>query len=439
MELITDMVSNYLLPMIDPRFLLDMLDALPGMLTGFAPYLWGALAVMLMRFQLPSLFVWVTWTILPNYWRQPHFRSRTGKDPLVSFVIASRNEGARIAATVRSVLASDWSDMEIIVVDDCSLDGSWRLVKPLEETGKVRVFRLAQHGGKPTALNLGISMASAEYVFILDGDTALERDTVRRMMGLLAKDPETGALSCTIKVANADDSLTTLYQEWEYAIAATLPRMWRAKLGLINIISGGCGLFRAEALRSVGGFDAGLGDDTDMTLRLRKVGWKLDFCHDAVVWATVPTNLRRLIRQRTRWERNMVKIRIRKHWDMALPWRYGWRNAIMTWDTFLMRWILPAVSMFGIFWAFSTHPFTTPMLITQFYWFGLVVGVMKGLICRDIAGAPRVRTFFYLPLYPFVRLPLRFCVWGSQMLEFLRIGSKHAYVPDRIWRQAERW
>jgi cellulose synthase/poly-beta-1,6-N-acetylglucosamine synthase-like glycosyltransferase len=65
----------------------------------------------------------------------------------------------------------------------------------------------------------------------------------------------------------------------------------------------------------MGGFDTGLGDDSDLSMMLIKQRFKLAYSHDAVVWTTVPETRHHLWNQRMRWRRNLIKIRISKQTD----------------------------------------------------------------------------------------------------------------------------
>ncbi len=93
-------------------------------------------------------------------------------------------------------------------------------------------------------------------------------------------------------------------------------------------------MFRAEILHRLGGYDTGLGDDTDLSMNLLKQRWKLDFSLDAVVWTIVPQTRKHLWSQRMRWTRNIIKIRISKHRDQFLLGRYGFANALIALNTF---------------------------------------------------------------------------------------------------------
>ena len=94
----------------------------------------------------------------------------------VSVIVPAYNEAANIAATVRSLVASDYPALEVIVVDDGSTDGTADIVERLRLPG-VRVIRQA-NAGKPAALNTGIRAARADLLVLVDGDTVFEPDAV---------------------------------------------------------------------------------------------------------------------------------------------------------------------------------------------------------------------------------------------------------------------
>jgi hypothetical protein len=79
------------------------------------------------------------------------------------------------------------------------------------------------------------------------------------------------------------------------------------------------------------------------------------------------------------------------------------------------------------------------VLLTSFYWLSLFFTLIKLLIAYDITSSPQPRRFLMLPLIPFFRLMVRIVVFHAQVSEMLRIGSKHPYVPERIWRETPHW
>ena len=88
-----------------------------------------------------------------------------------SIVIACYNQEAFIRETVESALSQRCPDKEIIVVDDCSSDGTTKVLKAFEES--INITILSKNSGVYASRNHGASMANGEYLVFLDGDDVL--------------------------------------------------------------------------------------------------------------------------------------------------------------------------------------------------------------------------------------------------------------------------
>ncbi|HEX5596700.1 MAG TPA: bifunctional polysaccharide deacetylase/glycosyltransferase family 2 protein [Micromonosporaceae bacterium] len=232
--------------------------------------------------------------------RQARRRNRLGMriDAPVSVIVPAYNEAANIAATVRSLVTSDYPALEIIVVDDGSTDGTADIVERLRLRG-VRVIRQA-NAGKPAALNTGIAHARADLLVLVDGDTVFQPDTVRRLVQGFA-DPSVGAISGNTKVANRR-RLLGRWQHLEYVIGFNLDRRMYDVLGCMPTIPGAIGAFRRQVLAEVGGVPAEtLAEDTDLTMAILRAGWRVIYEEHAIAWTEAPASLRQLWRQRYRW------------------------------------------------------------------------------------------------------------------------------------------
>ncbi|VUX46342.1 putative Cell wall biogenesis glycosyltransferase [Candidatus Defluviicoccus seviourii] len=91
--------------------------------------------------------------------------------PSVTVVVASYNSRDFLGAAVNSVLQQTFQDFELIIVDDCSTDGSFLLAKSISELdGRIRVLRTQINSGPASARNLAIKNAHGEWLAILDAD-----------------------------------------------------------------------------------------------------------------------------------------------------------------------------------------------------------------------------------------------------------------------------
>jgi cellulose synthase/poly-beta-1,6-N-acetylglucosamine synthase-like glycosyltransferase len=217
----------------------------------------------------------------------------------VSVIVPAYNEEASIAATVRSILDTDYpAPIEVIVVDDGSSDHTSQIVAGLNLPA-VRLLRKT-NGGKPSALNAGIGQARAEILVLVDGDTVFQRDTIGNLVGPLA-DPSIGAVSGNTKVANRGGILGR-WQHIEYVIGFNLDRRMFDVLQCMPTIPGAIGAFRRGALARVGGVsDDTLAEDTDLTMAICRDGWRVVYEETALAWTEAPSSIRQLWRQRYRW------------------------------------------------------------------------------------------------------------------------------------------
>ncbi len=428
---------HYLLWPLNPVNVGGMAHALGEFLISGNIYFW-CIAIIMARFVVPDVALWFATVFFRERVTGSHIPPRPTRGPLVSVLIAGRNVGDGIVRTMHSVRECGYPNVEIIFVDDFSTDHGVAQARMLEKNGRVKVFSPRNHNGKPTSLNIGLGMARGEFIFILDADCELQPGIVQHLLAPF-RDPAVGAVAANLRVRNADASLIATFQEIEYALNDSVSRMWRARMGLLAILPGAGSMFRADAVRALGGYDTGLGDDTDLTVRMMKQGWKLRFALDAVVWTDVPETLRALVRQRSRWERNMVKVRLHKHDDLYKAWRYGLNNALVFLDVVVFRVVVPLWIFMGLLMYTLFEPLTQPDLLTWMFWLTWFLMIIKMLIAHDIACTPRLKLLWMAPFYPFYRLPIRITEMVALLRETFRVALWHPYVPKRIWARIPHW
>jgi glycosyltransferase involved in cell wall biosynthesis len=108
--------------------------------------------------------------------------------PRVSVVIPCYNAAPYIAETLDSVLAQTWRDLEIIVVDDGSTDGSANIVEPFVRKG-VKFIRQEKRG-QTAALNNGLSHVNGDFVQYLDADDLIDREKISCQMARISHSDE---------------------------------------------------------------------------------------------------------------------------------------------------------------------------------------------------------------------------------------------------------
>jgi len=262
--------------------------------------------------------------------------------PEVSILIPAYNEEAVIVDTVRAALASTYPKLEVLVVNDGSKDRTPDLVRA--NFGRdPRVHLLMQpNRGKPTALNHGLAEATGEIAVSIDADTIVDPEAVPRLVRHFA-DPKVGAVAGNVKVMNRNRWITR-WQALEYITSQNLEKRAFDLLNCIPVVPGAVGAWRTDVLRANGGFSGDtVAEDTDLTLTIRRNGWKILYDEDAIGHTEVPENVETLVRQRFRWTFGTLQA-VWKHRDTAGHPRYGTLGWIAIPNIFLFQIVLPLVS-----------------------------------------------------------------------------------------------
>jgi glycosyltransferase involved in cell wall biosynthesis len=92
------------------------------------------------------------------------------RDHLASIITPLYNTKDFISDTIQSVLSQTYKDWELVIIDDCSTDGSYKLAKEFEKDHRIKVYKLPQNSGPAIARNKGIELAKGSYIAFLDSD-----------------------------------------------------------------------------------------------------------------------------------------------------------------------------------------------------------------------------------------------------------------------------
>jgi len=231
--------------------------------------------------------------------RLPPYRSR------VSVVVPAYNEERTIRVAVETLLESDYPDLEVIVVDDGSQDGTADRILDLHQQGRIRLIR-QQNAGKAMALNKGIAAATGEVVLYTDADSLFLRDTVAKTVRWFA-DPGIDAVCGNDMPLRARTGLQKLLALTTH-IGTGYVRRALSVIGCLPIISGNLGAIRRRVLDEIGGFRPLWGEDLEITWRLHHHGKRIVFDPEPAVLADCPATFGALWKQRVRWMRSYLKI-----------------------------------------------------------------------------------------------------------------------------------
>jgi cellulose synthase/poly-beta-1,6-N-acetylglucosamine synthase-like glycosyltransferase/peptidoglycan/xylan/chitin deacetylase (PgdA/CDA1 family) len=239
----------------------------------------------------------------------------------VSVLIPAYNEENVIVSTVEGILASDYRNLEVIVINDGSKDNTLAVLWA-NFTGNPRVEIVdIPNGGKANALNIGIARATGDVVVALDADTQFEPDTISRLVRWFA-DPAIGAVAGNAKVGNRINMITR-WQALEYIAAQNLERRALAALGTLTVVPGAVGAWRRSVLVELGGFPTDtLAEDQDLTIHLQQAGYRVVFDSSALAWTEAPATFGGLSKQRFRWSYGTLQC-LWKYRSLTFRRRYG--------------------------------------------------------------------------------------------------------------------
>jgi cellulose synthase/poly-beta-1,6-N-acetylglucosamine synthase-like glycosyltransferase len=355
---------------------------------------------------------------------------------LVSVIVPGYNEADTIYNTVRSLREQDHPNIEIVIIDDGSTDDTARICEKLAARGMIRFFRFAQRQGKSAALNLGLRGCRGEIVLFMDSDSTLDRSVVSSMLAYF-RDPEVGAVSGNLGVRNAGTNLLTRIQAIEYVINITVGRRFKAMAGILSIVPGALGAFRRELIDRVGGHEPGPGNDSDLTIRTRKLGKKVAFSHDATCLTKVPETWKGWFKQRLRWDRNIVRNRVRKHKDTydVRQAHFSLSNLLSFSDTVFFTVILLFGWMFYLAEMLIHHPDRYGVILAANFLLYLALKTVQFGIALALTDrrAELARLFWIIPFFGIYRIVSRFVRILATLQELLfRWSYRDPFAPEKV-------
>jgi len=242
-------------------------------------------------------------------------KKKLDRNPKITFGIPAFNESTTILKTVKSLLEADYprKKKEIIVVDDGSTDGTANIVKEfVSQNPGVPVQVISKkNGGKASALNIALEKATGEYFAVVDADSRITPESIKRSIVNFA-DKNIGAVISRVRVDEPKNFLERM-QRFEY-IMSTMTRKIMCNFGTLSMTPGVLSLYNIEVLNKIGGFTKdpnNLTEDLEIALRLKYNGYRIMMEHESVTYTHVPKTFAQLWSQRIRWTRGYIY----NHWN----------------------------------------------------------------------------------------------------------------------------
>lgn len=262
--------------------------------------------------------------------------------PFITVMIPSHNEESVITDTVKNVLAMNYENFEVIVIDDRSDDNTANVIKNLEkeyENVTALVRDKDAFPGKSAVLNDAMSLAKGEAILVFDADARVEPDFLSKLVPNLEPE-DVGAVQARKVISNKDQNILTRCQNNEYTLDSHFQVGRDSVKGAVELRGNG-ELIKRTALADIGGWNNHtITDDLDMSTQLHIKGWDVRFCPEAIVYEEGIIYLTPLYRQRRRWLEGSIR-RYLEHFGEALTSKDMSLRASLDMTAYISEFIMP--------------------------------------------------------------------------------------------------
>jgi cellulose synthase/poly-beta-1,6-N-acetylglucosamine synthase-like glycosyltransferase len=358
--------------------------------------------------------------------------------PRVSVVVSLFNGADTLPRCLEALQHQTLEPFEIIVIDDGSTDRTRTVALQAFERGLISKFiHHETRCGKAASINHGARFASGDLILTLDDDTIVAATAIQRLASVF-DDERVAIASGALSIGNKDVSIWTSLQSIEYLISITVGRYFLNIFGAVACCSGAFSMIRRSVYVAIGGNSTGPGEDLELTLRIRKLGYEARFVHDALATVDAPSTCATLVQQRLRWDRDSLHIRVNMFHELAFrkP-RERLSDTLQRLD-FIIFELIPTI-IFPFYLVYILMIFgDTDTALSYLAWVYLVVLAMYVLILAlaVVVTDHRLNMFDALvilsfPLYQGIFMKIvRFVAYSMEVL--FSASRRDDYVPSRV-------
>ena len=171
---------------------------------------------------------------------------------LVSIVIPVYNQEPMIEKVVEVVYESTYKNIEVVVVNDGSNDGTAEVLKKIERSKKYPSLKIIHkpNGGKRKAVAAGFYASKGNFLIFIDSDTIVDSKAVEELMKAFVKNPDAGGLVGNVKPINVQKNFLTKCQDCWYDFSFNILRTCESFFGTVTCLAGVLAAYRREALEN---------------------------------------------------------------------------------------------------------------------------------------------------------------------------------------------
>ncbi len=334
----------------------------------------------------------------------PPHPSVTNRTPLVSVVVPVKNEERLIRTCIESLVKQTYKNLEVVVMDDGSTDGTTTILKQLKAELGIKAYRMPTNVGKKKAVEAAIQHTNGEVFVFADSDSVAAPDAIEKLVAVFNAHPNAGAVSAHGRALNASTNTLTRIQDTWYEGQFRLSKALESVYGSVACASGCLSAWRREAIGPhihEWAMDTFLGEEFRFATDRQMTGyvlrgerpkgkrkkaaagdggsppspktWEVLYSESAKVLTEVPSTWRKFLRQQTRWKKSFIR-------NIFFTGRFYWRRPALASFAFYLGILFvlvgPLIAFRAIYFLSANGDFlSAPLYLSGVVFVGLLYGI----------------------------------------------------------------